>query len=274
MSDNYHGEGEVADALANIYTESQMRKVFGTVRWRSDIQRAELEMRVQNAVEWYGPYHRVLEDEVSPSIRERRLQNVLSKLRGAVAAVRELPTSELDHLQTAGQDVAKADGKLPDVQPEPVELPPRPGQSEPEFMNVWHADLQIEASLEQLDWLIRSVERAIERARQEKDSHGGRRADDALHMTIRLLDKVYRECAADPRTPGADIGDGSADSRTWRKGELLDFLEAALRPLGIQKNREAVYADWRRATEVLPEHNRLVRRQKAKGKKRGRRSPT
>ncbi len=63
-----------------------------------------------------------------------------------------------------------------------------------------------------------------------------------------MLDKIYFGYAADPRTPGADTGDDSEDSRTRRKSELLDLLEAALRPLGVGISREAIYGQWRRAT--------------------------
>ena len=257
MSDDEAGGSEIADALADPYTHEQLREVLGTVCWRSEVPEVEIEKRVQGAAWLYLPYRQLIAEDGQPSVRERRFQKVQNRLQTAAATIRELPPSEQDYLKSASQDLAKNEGKLPDVEPERIGLPLLRGQTEPEFMNVWDAGRQIEETLERLDWLIRCVERAIERAGRQKAVHGSPVPDNPLHTTIRLLNKVYREYAADPRTPGQDIGDGSAESRIWRQSELLNFLQAALAPLGIKKSREAIYGDWKRATEASDERDTL-----------------
>lgn len=254
MADKKNSAHELAEALEDVYGAADLRAILDTVRWRSDVPRDQIARRVDRAAWWYKSARRLLKENRRPSERERRLKRVLRKLRAAATAVQELSPNDRNHLEAAGQDLAKANGSLPDVQPEPVELPKRPGQSEAEFMNVWDTRRQIVASLERLSWLVRCVERAIERVARDKATHGSPIADEALHTTIWLLQEVFFGYAADPHTPGANIGDGSAESRTWREGELLDFLEAGLKPLGVLKTREAIYADWRRAIAAFSEH--------------------
>lgn len=248
MPHDDHNSGELVEALIDVYTTGQIGRILSTVKWGSDVQSDKIQRQIQNAAWLYEPYRRLLLEEGRPSDRERRLQPVLKKLRAASAAVQGLSSADLDHLNSAGQDLGKTEGRLPDVEPERVTLPPPPGQTEPDCMNIWDGARQIDAGLERLNWLVRCVERAIERVGREKLPHGGAVADDPLHAVIRKLNKTYLEYAADPRTPGTNIGDGSRESRTWRQSELLDFLEAALCSLGIQKSREAIYGDWRRAT--------------------------
>ena len=241
---------EIAEALVDVYTQSQFREIWNTVKWRSNIQDKEIMRQLERAGSWYALYRQVLTEESRPSERERRLVKVRDTLCAAVKAVRNLPSADRDHLRSAGEVVAKRDGNLPDVQPKRQALFLRPEETWPRCVTTWDADRQISLSLERVEWLIGCVEMAIERTAQEKAAHGSRPADDALHTTIRALDEVYSHYAANPRTPGADIGDDTAESRTYRKSELLDFLEAALRPLGITKSREAIYADWRRAAPL------------------------
>lgn len=248
MPDNARTHHELAPVLREMYTGPQIHIILSTVRWRSMVSHRELEHRIENAARWYKPYRRLLDQELQPSRRERRWKVLLHGLHDTAAAVRNLSALERDYLKAAGHDLAKRDGRLLDVQPEAIQLPPIPEGTEEEFKELWLPGLQIEACLERLDWLIRCVERAIERARLEKAVHGSRPADDALHLTIRILNKVYDECAADPHTPGTNIGDGSASDLTWRKSEMLDFFDAVLRPLGVAKSREALYQAWRRAT--------------------------
>ena len=244
--DNYGGE--LVEALTDVYTAGQMGRILGTVKWRSDAQSDEIQRQLENAASFYKSYRRLLPEVQQPSVQERRFQAVLNKLCAAAAAVRGISKTDLDYLNAAGQDLARDEKSLPDVEPDQVVVPLMPGQAEPDYVNIWDAIRQIDVSLERLDWLIRCVEQAIKRTGLEKRPHGGPVADDPLHILIRNLNKVYLEYADDPRTPGTDTGDDSEDSRTWRKSELLDFLEAALCPLGIEKRREAIYGHWRRAT--------------------------
>ena len=240
--------GELIEALTDVYTAGQRGKIFGVVNWRSDVQPDKIRRQTQNGASLYKSYSRLLSEACPPSVQERRLQRVLKKLCAAAAAVRDLSKTDLDYLNAAGQDLARDEKSLPDVEPNEVAMPQMPGQTEPDYVSIWDAVRQIDASLERIDWLIRCVEQAIERTGWEKLPHGGPVADDALHTAIRMLDKIYFENAADPRTPGTDTGDDSEDSRTWRKSELLNFLEAALHPLGVGNSREAICGHWRRAT--------------------------
>ena len=242
---------EDAQALAAPYTVEAVRKILKTTHWRSNVSQNEIQRRMRFAALAYAPHGRLLTEKRRPSERERRFQGVHNKVRAAATAVRKLNRLDLDHLEVAGQDLAKDEGGLPDIEPELVVLPLLPGQTEPDQINIWDAARQINATLERLDWLCRFVERAIEQTVQEKAGHGSPVADKALHTTIRILSEIYFAFADDPRTPGTDIGDDSEEDKTWRKSELLDFLEAALRPLGVQKSREAIYSLWRRAALPL-----------------------
>ncbi len=76
----------------------------------------------------------------------------------------------LDHdalldLIAAGEDLAKADGRLPDFEPERIELPPLDGKPDSASWFLHHpVDRQIAKYREALDWLERCARRASERA--------------------------------------------------------------------------------------------------------------
>ena len=232
MPDKGHDGGEVTDALADVYTTEQSTQILATVRWRPDVRQDKIARVLDSAASWHGLYRRTFNQNESPSVRERRLNSTLrKKLDDAAVAIRNLPQADRDLLIAAGYDLAQRDGELPDVQPESVPLPGRPGEAEPTVMKVWDVAQQIEACRERLDWLVRCTTRAVERTVSEKAPHGSPVPDHGLHITIGALHKVYFDYAADPRNPGTDIGDGSPESATWRESELLDFLSAALQPL-------------------------------------------
>jgi hypothetical protein len=71
----------------------------------------------------------------------------------------------------------------------------------------------------------------------------GRRADEPLHDFVRFLDQVYEELAENPRSPGTV--DRSSDAKG---GELVELLDACLRPLGQIYETDGIVSLWRRAT--------------------------
>lgn len=74
-----------------------------------------------------------------------------------------------------------------------------------------------------------------------KEPSGGNRPDAALHELIPAVSELYMREAAVPREPNgwaADTNDG---------GELLNLLQATLRPLGIKKTNAALRKMYQRA---------------------------
>lgn len=257
MAERVGDDESGADFVPATYSTEQLADIMKTVGWRPDSSLDEIGGRIQRAARWYAPYRELIADRSRPSKRERALRAVKGKLDAAAQSIRTLPRACQDDLQIAGERLAREEGALPDIEPDYIPLPPVPGKVEQEFVAYWDSAQQIEVCLDRLHWLVRCVELAADRAKHEKATHGSPVPDDALHTVIRLLHVTYFCFAADPRTPSADTGDESAEQRTWRGGELLDFLQAALRPLGIQKYREAIYSDWRRAVAALPKYGQM-----------------
>ena len=125
MADEENSGNELAEVLADVCSAADMQTIIGTVRWRSDLPRDHTARRVNGALWWYRPVHQLWKEDRRPSERELRLKSVSRKLRAAGAVVRGLSRNDLDHLVSAGQGLAKVEERLPDVQPELVEVPKR-----------------------------------------------------------------------------------------------------------------------------------------------------
>lgn len=234
------GEGGASEVLVPGYDNATMLAIMDTVKWRPDAARDQIIKRIADARLSYHVMNSERARQAPPSTRERNLQSMLTTLQDAARAFRDIEPVDLAELEAAGADLAETEGGLPDVIAIQIADPGIPDEIEPGVIKAWDARSQITASLERLYWLIRCTEQALKRVHREKAPKGGNRADEALHDLIKDLHSVYFEFGETPQNPG----------RAGREGELMDFLEAALKPLGFEREREALYSLWRRATET------------------------
>jgi hypothetical protein len=167
-------------------------------------------------------------EPLSASRQERYWQRIAPKVAAAASALAEALNDSCRYpdLIAAAHDVARANGLVP---PDP------PGVSLGLGV-IWPAETRLEQAHGGLELLRQVIERASERAASRKGP-AGRQADEALHWFVRALDKVYRHTALEPERPtNNDEGE--------KFGELLDFLDACLVPLGVERSVGALYSLW------------------------------
>jgi len=74
----------------------------------------------------------------------------------------------------------------------------------------------------------------------------GRRADKALHNFVRLLHRIYCESGENPRPPVTED-----HSSGFKGGEIVQLLDACLRPIGLAYSSDGIVSLLRRATGQL-----------------------
>ncbi len=179
--------------------------------------------------------------DLSPSQQARYWKGVAGKLSVARSALTDAAQHyrRMPEMHAAASDIGRLDGDFPDFEPDRVPVGDGSDSSAQQFVRVWPVERQLERINKLVGWAERVAERANERATWLSMGKG---PDEALHTFVRQLDQVYRALAADPKNPKTE---NHRDN--LKGGELLQFLDACLRPLGIALTPEGMTSLWRRA---------------------------
>ena len=171
------------------------------------------------------------------TFRAGRVDSVLSDFDRMIG-------KELADLESAAQQLVQRTGELPDLGPVKFELPPVPGAepSPSDYTLDWPVEAQIGKSVASLRWLHQCLLEAASRAAEEK-AQPGNRPIEPKHQFFRDLIDLYGEMAAAPCEPRKDW-----QNRKYH-GEVIDFLEACLRPLSVTDSREVIYDTYCRVVE-------------------------
>lgn len=117
----------------------------------------------------------------------------------------------------------------------------------------WYSAIEnkINKMYDDVRWLVRVLREA--ESRIERDIQpAAKRSDEALYGFIQRIHPIYQELAVNPKAP---YFDAIADQE---EGEFLKFLDACLRPLGVNKTHSALRGLYRRAIGPMlkPHKNR------------------
>jgi hypothetical protein len=178
---------------------------------------------------------------------QRKWGRLAEKLEACITEFDQVGGREQGVLEHAAQQLATRDGQLPDLAPDQIELPTVPG-ADPSLRyhsSFWPVEKQLERSLASLRWLQRCVAEASSLAGDEKTTTGNR-PNEAKHGLYRQIACIYSENALNPQNPQQDIIE-----ETYF-GEVLEFFEACLLPLGVVDSRRVIYDTFSSAGAKLP----------------------
>jgi hypothetical protein len=144
------------EAGARYYSEDDIAYILKWLPDHESIDRDTFRSEIENSAFWY--VNRACGENVfssPPSIEFRTLEALHNLSRRLLEDIREIPPRLRANLESAADDLARKSGKLPDFEPQRVDLPPLPdgGNDDASFITVWPVDRQISKSLDELAWL-------------------------------------------------------------------------------------------------------------------------
>ena len=227
------------------YSEGNIESILQTFKPRSDLDRDEFARRLENAA-WRFVNLAAAEKAKPPSTLQRDWEQRARKIERLLANFDQMSGWERADLEWAAEQLAQRTGALPDLAPDTIELPPVPGAepSPSDYTTVWPVAEQIEKSLATLRWLRECVTEAALWAEYQKTTPGNRSIEEK-HEFYRTVFSIYEEAAENPRNPYKDPTKGTPS------GEVLDLLEACLRPLGVLDSKSGIHATRERAGAEL-----------------------
>ncbi len=223
------------------YSEVNIKDILQTFKPRSDLDRDKFVRRLENAAWWFVNLA-ATDKAKSPSTLQREWEQRARKIEELLANFAQMSGGERGDLEWAADQLAQRTGALPDLAPDRIELPPVPGAepSPSDYTTVWPVAEQIEKSLVALRWLHECVTEAALWAEYQK-ADPGNRPIEAKHDFYRTVVRIYEEAAEDPQNPQEDRTEGTFS------GEMLDMLQACLKPLGVHDSESIIYKTYYRA---------------------------
>ena len=237
------------DEVANgqtYYSEADINRILGQFALRPDIDRAEFARQLEVAAWWFVNLAASNRGK-PPSTLQRKWQREARRLEELIAKFDQRDGREQAALEYAAEDLARRRGKLPDLAPEIIEVPPIPGAgpSPSDSLTVWPIEEQLRKSQAAIEWYYECITEAATQAASEK-SKPGNRPIEAKHNFYRAVARIYEEAALNPQNPQKDRVEEVFC------GEVFDFFEACLRPLGVQDTRRTIYDTYYNAGAKLP----------------------
>ncbi len=221
------------------YNEAYINRILGQFASHPDVDRAEFARRLENAAWWF--VNLAAADKAKPpSTLEREWKQRARKIEELLANFAQMSGGERGDLEYAADQLAQRTGALLDL------APPVPGAepSPSDFTTVWPVAEQIEKSLAAVRWLGECVTEAALWAAYQKADPGNRPIEEK-HDFYRTVVRIYDEAAENPRNPHKDPLDGIFF------GEVLDMLQACLKPLGVHDSESIIYKTYYRAGAKL-----------------------
>ncbi len=242
-------EEEIASGQS-YYSETDIESIFQSFKHRSDLDKAQFARRLKDTAFWFVSLAAAGKGE-PPSTLQRKWEHRAKKIKELIAEFERLGGREKANLEYAAEQLAQRMGELPDLTPDKIELPPVPGAdpSPSDYLMVWPVEEQLRKSIAALEWLHQCVNEAGAQAGDEK-AKGGNRPIEPKHAFYRDVVGIYDEAALAPKNPQKDRIRGDV------YGEVLDFLEACLRPLGVCDTRKVIYKTYYRAGAKLTNKSR------------------
>ncbi len=237
---------EEEEASGQIYySEGSIKSILQTFKPRSDLDRDKFVRRLENAA-WLFVNLAAAGKAKPPSTLQLKWEQRARKIEGLLADFGQMSGGERGDLEYAAEQLAQRTGALPDLAPDTIELPPVPGAepSPSDYTTVWPVAEQIEKSLATLRWLRECVTEAALWAEYQKADSGNRPIEEKYDF-YRTVVSIYEEAAENPRNPYKDPTKGTPS------GEVLDLLEACLRPLGVLDSKSGIHATRERAGAEL-----------------------
>lgn len=229
------------------YSPTERAAILSAFARKLDISGAKIDDRhviesLESAASFYVNWRDAVKvPDLAPSQQARYWNGVAGKLSAAQSALSDAAGHfrRMPEMHAAASDIARLDGVLPDFEAERVPIGEASDGAAQDFVRVWPVERQVERVSKLIGWAVKVAERAKERATWLSMGKG---PDEALHTLVRQIDRHYRSLAADPRNPKTEN-----HTDNLKGGELLRFLDACLRPLGIHHTPETMTSLWRRA---------------------------
>ena len=232
-------EDEVANGQT-YYSEADINHILGIFASRPDLDRDEFVGRLEKAA-WLFVKLAATGKAKPPSTLQREWEQRARKIEKLLADFARMSGFERGDLEYAADQLAQRTGALLDL------APPVPGAepSPSDFTTVWPVAEQIEKSLAAVRWLGECVTEAALWAAYQKADPGNRPIEEK-HDFYRTVVRIYQEAAENPRNPQKDrLDDGIFF------GEVLDMLQACLKPLGVHDSESIIYKTYYRAGAKL-----------------------
>jgi hypothetical protein len=178
-------------------------------------------------------------EKLAPSEVERACAQVASQARLLLASLEPVEGA----LLRAAQDLAAQGAPPPDCQSKKLDATDRYG-CEVAPTTYWPVEKNLRGFREMLAWLPQCAQAAAEQAGQEKANPGNRSAD-SVDNVVASLHKLFCENSAEKVTAHKDRINGDVVH-----GNMIDFLEACLRPLGCKDSRASLLRRFEKAKHV------------------------
>ena len=232
------------------YSDTDISRIHQTFKARPNLDQDNFARRLETAARWFAELAAAKKGK-PPSESQREWERRAELIRTALAALEQMDIRAQSDLAYAADELARRTGELPDFGPTKIELPALPG-IEPglsDNMSVWPVEAQIQKSMDSLNWLHQCLLEATSRATKEK-SKPGNRPNESKHFFYRTAVAAYRDAAQQPKNPLKDRISGHLC------GEVLDFIEACLKPLGVADSRGVIYDTYYRAGAKMAKKSR------------------
>ncbi len=234
---------EERDSGQRYYSQAEIKCILRTFKARPELDQDEFARWLEIAAFWFVKLA-ASDESKPPSIMQRKWKRRADAIEVVLAEFDKLNGREQADLEYAAEQLAQRAGELPDFGPAKIKLPPVPGAepSPSDYTLDWPVEAQIGKSVVSLRWLHECLLEAGSRAAKDKSTTGNRPIGPK-HQFFRDLIDLYDEMATAPCKPRKDW-----HNREYH-GEVIDLLEACLRPLSVTDSREVIYDTYCRVVE-------------------------
>lgn len=219
---------------AREYTPDELQAVLAAISLRADSD-PDAFARDLNQCVWVALNHEDLRDKTPAALRERYWQGLSDKLRRTTTAIEGLNAAQRSDLENAMRSLAGGGDRPAFVFSTKVEATDAEGVPVAPVTH-WLVEEELRRVVITLSWLKRACDLLEEEAQQQKSQKGGNRSSPAEDLLFECLIGLFERYSEDEPRAYKDRGSGEP------RGALIQFIDAALRPLGFPDGRSAILA--------------------------------